>query len=63
VNTTSDAWFWTAVDFRDGRTVWKRYAGTGINFNNHYAGLVIARRSRTAYLGVIGGVAAIRDRY
>ena len=63
VNTTSDAWFWTAVDFRDGQTVWKRYAGTGINFNNHYAGLVIARRSRTAYLGVIGGIAAIRDRY
>jgi hypothetical protein len=63
VNTTSDAWFWTAIDFRDGHTVWKRYAGTGINFNNHYAGLVIARRSRTAYLGVIGGIAAVRDGY
>jgi hypothetical protein len=61
VNTTSDAWFWTAVDFEDGKTIWKRFAGTGINFNNHYAGLVIARRSRTAYLGVLGGIAAIRD--
>jgi len=61
VNTTSDAWFWTALDLRDGRTVWKRLAGTGIGFNNHYAGLVIARRTRTAYLGVIGGIAAIRD--
>ncbi len=61
VHTTSDAWFWTAVDFRTGRTVWKQLAGTGINFNNHYAGIVLGRRSRTAYLGVIGGVAAIRD--
>lgn len=63
MNPTSDAWFWTAVDFEDGRTVWKRHAGTGINFNNHYAGLVIARRSRTVYLGVIGGIAAVRDGY
>jgi hypothetical protein len=61
VNTTSDAWFWTAVDFRTGATVWKQLAGTGINYNNHYAGVVLARRGKTAYLGVIGGVIALRD--
>jgi hypothetical protein len=61
VNPTSDAWFWTAVDFRTGQTMWKQLAGTGVNFNNHYAGLVIGRRTGTAYLGVIGGIAAIRD--
>lgn len=61
VNPTSDAWFWTAVDFRTGQTVWKRLAGTGINFNNHYAGLVLGRRTRTMYLGVVGGIAAIHD--
>ena len=61
VNVASDAWFWTAVDFRTGATVWKRLAGTGINYNNHYAGLVIARRGNIAYLGVLGGVIAIRD--
>jgi hypothetical protein len=61
VNTTSDAWFWTAIDFTTGQTVWKQLAGTGLNFNNHYAGLVIGRRTRTAYLGVIGGIAALRD--
>ena len=61
VNPTSDAWFWTAIDFRTGQTVWKRLAGTGLNFNNHYAGIVIGRRTRTAYLGVIGGIAAVRD--
>jgi hypothetical protein len=41
--------------------VWKQLAGTGTGFNNHYAGLVIARRSRTAYLGALGGIVAIRD--
>jgi hypothetical protein len=61
VNPTSDAWFWTAIDYRDGHTVWKQLAGTGTGFNNHYAGLVIARRSRTAYLGALGGIVAIRD--
>ena len=61
VNTTSDAWFWTAIDFRDGHTVWKRLAGTGINFNNHYAGLAISRRTHAAYLGVIGGLVTLRD--
>jgi len=55
VNVTSDAWFWTAVDVRTGATRWKQLAGTGLNFNNHYAGIVIGRRNRTAYLGVIGG--------
>jgi len=61
VNVTSDAWFWTAIDFRTGQTVWKQLAGTGLGFNNHYAGLVIGRRTRTAYLGVVGGIAALRD--
>jgi len=63
VNTTSDAWFWTAIDFRDGHTVWKRLAGTGLAFNNHYAGLAVSRQTHAAYLGVIGGVATVRDLY
>ena len=60
-NTTSDAWFWTALDFRTGETVWKRLAGTGLEFNNHYAGIALGKKSHTAYVGVVGGVAAIRD--
>jgi hypothetical protein len=61
VNVTSDAWFWTAVDFHTGQTVWKRLAGTGLDFNNHYAGVVLGRRTRTLYLGVVGGIAALHD--
>jgi hypothetical protein len=60
VNTTADAWFWTALDFATGNTVWKQLAGTGSNFNNHYAGIVIGRNG-TAYLGAYGGLLAVRD--
>ena len=60
VNTTADAWFWTAIDFQTGATVWKQLAGTGLNFNNHYAGIVLGKTG-TAYLGAVGGVVAIRD--
>ena len=60
VNTTADAWFWTAIDFHTGATVWKQLAGTGALYNNHYAGVAIGRRG-TAYIGVIGGMVAIRD--
>jgi hypothetical protein len=56
----SQGYFWTAIDFRNGRTVWSRYAGSGLSYNNNYAGLAIGP-DRTAYLGVIGGVLSLRD--
>jgi hypothetical protein len=56
-----DSWFWTALDFRTGRTVWKRLAGTGSLYNNHYAGIALGPDRRTAYLGGVGGVMAVRD--
>jgi len=63
VNTTSDAWFWTALDFRTGATVWKKLAGTGLQYNNHYAGIALSPKGKaTAYVGAVGGIVAIRDR-
>ena len=56
----SQPWFWTAIDFRTGKTVWKQFAGTGLNYNNNYAGLAIGP-DRTAYLGTIGGIIALKD--
>ncbi len=62
VNTTSDAWFWTALDFRTGATVWKRLAGVGVNFNNHYSGIALSpKKPATAYAGAVGGIVAVRD--
>lgn len=53
-------YFWTAIDARTGRTAWKVYAGSGLGFNNNYAGLALGADG-TAYLGVTGGIVALRD--
>jgi hypothetical protein len=53
-------WFWTAVSARTGETAFKVYAGSGLGFNNNYAGLALGPDG-TAYLAVIGGLVALRD--
>jgi hypothetical protein len=56
-----DPWYWTALDFRTGHVVYKQLAGTGsLGYNNNYAGIALARNG-TAYLGVLGGIIAMRD--
>jgi hypothetical protein len=55
-----DPWYWTALDFRTGHTVFKQLSGTGLGYNNNYAGIALARTG-TAYLGTLGGMVALRD--
>ncbi|MDR3082701.1 MAG: hypothetical protein LBV60_17535 [Streptomyces sp.] len=55
-----DVWYWSALDFRKGRVVWEKRAGTGSLFNNHYAPLSVGP-NHNMYLGVLGGIAAIKD--
>jgi hypothetical protein len=57
----TDPWYWTAIDFRTGRLVWRALAGAGIGFNNNYAGLTLGPDG-TAYLGTLGGIIALHDR-
>ena len=52
---SAQGYYWTAIDWRNGKTVWSQYAGSGLSFNNNYAGLAIGPDG-TAYLGVIGGI-------
>lgn len=56
----AQGYYWTAIDFRNGKTVWNHLAGTGLRFNNNYAGLGIGPNG-DAYLGVIGGIIALSD--
>jgi hypothetical protein len=57
------AWYLTAIDFASGATVFKRLGGTGLFYNNHYSAVYLGPDQKTAYVGVIGGLIAIRDRY
>jgi hypothetical protein len=58
---TPDAWYLTAVDFRTGRTAWRRLMGVGVLYNVHYAGLTISP-SGVLYTGVLGGTVAFANR-
>ena len=55
-----DPWYLTALDFRTGKTAFKRLAGKGLGFNNNYAPVSISPDG-TAYVGVLGGLVALRD--
>jgi hypothetical protein len=56
----TDPWYFTALDFRTGRAVYRQLAGTGVGYNNNYAGIAIARDG-DEYLGTLDGVVALRD--
>jgi hypothetical protein len=58
----TDAWYFTAIDYISGKTVFKQLAGTGVGYNNHYAGIYLGPDGKTAYVGVLYGIVAIRDR-
>jgi hypothetical protein len=55
-----DAWYFTALDFRDGHTVYKRLGGEGLGFNNNYAPVTLGPDG-SAYIGVLGGVVELAD--
>ena len=60
---TTDAngdWYWTALNFRTGKLVYKVYSGSGPNYNNNYAGISISRTG-AEYLGSLGGIMSLRD--
>ena len=56
-----DAWYFTAIDIRTGRTVWSRLTGTGIQWNNHYAAIYLGPDG-TAYVATLAGLVRIQDR-
>jgi hypothetical protein len=57
---SSNPWYLTALDFRNGKTVYKARMGSGLGFNNNYAPVTIGPDG-TAYVGTLGGLAALRD--
>ena len=55
-----DAWYFTALSFRTGHTIYKRLAGEGIGYNNNYAPVTLGPDG-AAYVGVLGGITSFRD--
>ena len=55
-----DPWYWTAVDYRTGKTVYKALVGAGLEYNNNYAALYVGPDG-AGYVGIQGGIARIAD--
>ena len=55
------AWYFTAIDFETGETVYKVLTGTGRNWNNSYGPITIGLNG-TAYVGVFNGLVSITDK-
>ena len=55
-----DAWYFTAIDIRTGRTAWTRLTGTGTQWNNHYAAIYLGPDG-TAYIATLTGLVRLRD--
>lgn len=58
----TDAWYFTSIDFKTGQIVNQQLAGTGDLYNNHYSALYLGPDG-TVYVGVFGGIVAMRDHH
>jgi hypothetical protein len=56
-----DGWAFTAIDFATGRTRFSLPLGKAFGLNNHFAPVSLAQDG-TAYVGVVGGLVALRPR-
>jgi hypothetical protein len=56
-----DAWYFTAVDFASGETVFKVLTGSGLGYNNNYAPITLSPQGGAAYIGSLNGLISIRD--
>jgi len=55
-----DVYYWTAVDFRTGETMWERQVGTGPLFDSYVPGPAIGPTG-TLYVGAYDGLIAMWD--
>ncbi len=55
-----DAWYFTAVDLDTGQVAWRRLAGTGIPFNNHYAAGYLSPTG-DFMVGTVNGIVVLRN--
>jgi hypothetical protein len=56
----ADAYYFTALDFTTGRTVYRVLTGTGVRYDNNWAAISLAPDG-SAYVGVLNGLLRVRD--
>jgi len=56
----TDAYYFTALDFATGRTVYRVLTGTGVRYDNNWAAISLAPDG-TAFVGVLNGLIRVRD--
>jgi hypothetical protein len=56
-----NAWYFTGIDVRNGKTVFSVRTGLGTLFNNHYAAVTIAPDG-SAFIATLAGMVRVRDR-
>ncbi len=56
----ADAYYFTAIDFATGHTVYKALTGTGVRYDNNWAAISLAPDG-SAYVGVLNGLLRVRD--
>jgi hypothetical protein len=56
----TDAWYFTALDLRTGKTAFRKLTGIGYLYNNHYAPISLGPDG-AAYIGSLGGLIRIAD--
>ena len=54
-------WYFTAVDFGTGATVYSVMTGEGVMYNNNWAPITLGPDGRTVYVGCLGGLVSMRD--
>lgn len=59
-NLLDDSWYFTAVDIRTGRTVWRQRTGNGLQWNNHYASIYLGPDG-AAYMPTLAGLIRLAD--
>lgn len=57
----TDAFYFTALDFKTGKTVFRVLTGTGVRYDNNWAAISLAPDG-SAYVGVLNGLVRVRDR-
>jgi hypothetical protein len=54
-------WYFTAIDFETGETVYRKRTGTGLGYNNWQASLFLHPDGGIAYSTTIFGLVMLRD--